>query len=118
MKTYHIYEVWTRCVQVSAASIDEALDEHMLEQPDGDTSLCLANWHVALTEEEQKLEFECPPSSPRDYIIYELWTRVATVEAETEENAIIQHLPKPVYGLSLSNYHIVRVQDAPEAATT
>lgn len=44
MKTFVIYEIWTRSTTVQAASEDDALAGH--RPPETPTGLSLSNWHA------------------------------------------------------------------------
>lgn len=42
----------------------------------------------------------------KTFIVYEIWTRTARIEANTVEEALSKHDPKPVAGMNLSNWHV------------
>ena len=45
------------------------------------------------------------------YVVYEVWTRSQIIEAETEDKAYDISAPKPVKGMNLSNWHVVKVEE-------
>ena len=43
------------------------------------------------------------------FVVYEIWTRHRIVKAKTATEALRNHMPVPVKGLHLSNWHAVEV---------
>ena len=44
------------------------------------------------------------------YVVYEVWTRHQVVDAKTESDAYLAGPQKPVKGMNLSNWHVVKVE--------
>jgi hypothetical protein len=45
----------------------------------------------------------------KTFVVYEVWTRHKVVQAESESEALEAAEPKPITGMSLSNWHAVEV---------
>ena len=43
------------------------------------------------------------------YLIYEVWTKHQIIDAKSESDAYWVHTPKPVKGLDLCNWHVIKL---------
>lgn len=47
----------------------------------------------------------------KQFVVFEVWHRSYVVESESLDEAIAENEPAPVEDLSLSNWHVVSVED-------